>query len=275
MNHKLGSFSLGLAVALWAGTAWAVPNITSVVETGGDNEPTDTIVAQFTGSTFVSGIANEPINPSGAGDSYTVGLFGHRAPAFVDRNHAYIDAPLGTTLAGGITLPVGVPIPPYLVGGEYIMSGNDNRDNANYLLNVTVAEESLVFMLIDNRLSDGSNENPPTFGPTSMQWILDEGWAPIISGNNHLGTLDRPDEVGIDEGADGSLNQWYSVYANVFPAGTFALHQADNAGRNMYGVVVVPTGVVPEPGTMTLAALGLSTLLLSRRVRRKILRRVA
>ncbi len=274
MKFQLGRFLLGLAVVAWAGSAWAVPNITSVVESGGDNEPTDTIVAQFTGSTFINGIANEPV-PGAAGDSYTVGLFGNLSPAFVDRNHRYIDAPLGTPLAGGVTLPVGVPIPSYLVGGEYIMSGNDNRDNANYLLDVTIAQDSFVFMLIDNRLSDGNNETPPGLGAGAMQWIIDEAWEPIITGNNHLGTLDRPDEVGIDEGANGDLNQWYSVYAKAFPAGTFQLRQADNAGRNMYGAVVVPSEVIPEPGTLTLAALGLSTLLLSRRVRRKFACRTA
>jgi hypothetical protein len=268
---------LGMAVAFWASSAWAVPNILSVVETGGDNEATDTIVAQFTGSTFVNGIANEPINPSGAGDSYSVGTFGSLAPAFVDRSHRYIDAPVGTPLAAGGTVGIAVPIPGYLVGGEYIMSGNDNRDNAGYRLDVTVAQDSIAFMLIDNRLGapNSSNTTPPQFGPTKMQWILDEGWEPIISGNNQFGTFDRPDEVGFDEDANGNLNQWFSVYAKSFPAGTFSLRQADNGGQNMYGVVVIPNEVIPEPGTITLAAVGLSTLLLSRRLRRKVFRRAA
>lgn len=277
MRHKLGGWFLGLAAALWASSAWAVPNITGLVETGGDNEATDTIVAQFTGATWPISVANEPVPGAVIGNTYTVGTFGNLSPAFVDRNHRYFDAPVGTPLAGGGTLGVAVPIPSYLVGGEYIMTGNDNRDNGSYRLDVTVAQESIVFMLIDNRLGDpnGPNNTPPSFGPTKMQWILDEAWEPIITGNNQFGTFDRPDEVAFDEGANGDLNQYYSVYAKLVPAGTFTLRQADNAGQNMYGVVVVPNEVIPEPGTMTLAALGLSTLLASRRVRRKLFRRAA
>jgi hypothetical protein len=71
-----------------------------------------------------------------------------------------------------------------------------------------------------------------------MQWVLDEGWAGVSTGNNRAGSLTTPDEVGIDEGADGTINQWYSIYTKAFPAGTFQLKQPDNAGQNMYGVVV-------------------------------------
>jgi hypothetical protein len=53
--------------------------------------------------------------------------------------------------------------------------------------------------------------------------------------------------VGLDEGADGGINQWYSIYRKNFPAGTFSLLQPDNAGQNMYGVVVAP---IPEPATL-------------------------
>jgi hypothetical protein len=274
MSHKIVLVILSLAIVGWAGNASAAPNILSVVETGGDNEATDTIPAKWTGSSFNVSVANEPVPGLAVGSVYNVGFFGPNSPTFVDRNHRFIDAPLGTTLAAGITLPNPVMIPSYLVGGEYIMSGNDNRDNANYLLNVTVAQPSIVFMLIDNRLGapNSSNEDPPSFSATKMQWIVDEAWEPIITGNNHLASLAQPDEVGIDEGADGTLNQWYGVYAKQFPAGTFTLRQADNAGQNMYGAVVIPAPVVPEPSTFVLAAVGLSALLLQRRLRRRFAR---
>lgn len=274
MSHKIVPVILMLAILAWAVDASAAPNILSVVETGGDNEATDTIPAKWTGSSFNVSVANEPVPGLPVGNVYNVGFFGPNSPTFLDRNHRYIDAPLGTTLAGGITLPNPVMIPSYLLGGEYIMSGNDNRDNASYRLDVTVAQESIAFMLIDNRLGNpnSSNEDPPAFSATKMQWILDEGWEPIITGNNHLASLAQPDEVGIDEGADGNLNQWYSVYAKQFPAGTFSLRQADNAGQNMYGVVVIPAAPIPEPSTVVLAAVGLSALLLQRRLRRKFAR---
>jgi fibronectin type 3 domain-containing protein len=225
-------------VALGIRPAAAFPVITNVVETGGDNDPDDTVPAKWTGVTWSNHQANEPIPGLPAGQPYTVGLFRVCAPAYVDRNHAYTNA-AGT-----------VPMPPYLVGQEYIMCGNDNRDNAGYRLDVYVATAVDVYLLIDNRLYDGVSADPPTFGPTSMQWVLDEGWQPVLNGINRNGDPNVPDEVGIDESADGTINQWFSVYKKSFPAGSFQLKQADNAGRNMYGVVVVSVTPPPAPSNL-------------------------
>jgi hypothetical protein len=79
-------------IAAFAPITLATPLITSVVETGGDNEGTDTVPAKWTGVTYVGGIADEPVIGLPAGSSYTVGLFGNHAPTFVDRNHRYTNA---------------------------------------------------------------------------------------------------------------------------------------------------------------------------------------
>ena len=126
-------FTLAVASLLAQG-AGAASIVTSVVETGGDNEATDTIVAKWTGVTFPISIANEPFPGAVVGGSYVVGTFGNHSPAFVDRNHRYTNA--ADT----------VVIPNYLVGQEYIMSGNDNRDNAVYTLDVTVARAVDAYM---------------------------------------------------------------------------------------------------------------------------------
>jgi hypothetical protein len=209
--------------------------ITSVVETGGDNEATDTIVAQWTGTTFPVSVANEPVPGLVVGNTYTVGVFGNNSPTFVDRNHRYTHAD-----------PALAQLPGYLVGAEYIMNGNDNRDNPTMTMDVTVSRAVQVYLLIDNRLSDTDGATPPTFDAAHMQWVVDEGWAPVSTGVHHLRTAGAPDEVGIDEGADGTINQWYSVYTKTFPAGTFRLKQADNTGQNMYGAVV-KAGQLPLP----------------------------
>ena len=150
----------------------ADPIITDVVETGGDNEGTDTITAKWTGVTYATTVDNEPIPGGTAGDMYTVGLFGNESP--VDRqHHRYIDAPVGTA---GLVSDNDVLIPSYLLGGEYIMSGNDNRDNASYQLDISVSEAVRAYMLIDNRLPDGESTTPPGIGDGAMQWIIDDGW---------------------------------------------------------------------------------------------------
>lgn len=244
------------AVALGIPTAHGLPVITGVVETGGDAEATDTILAQFTGQTFVNGVANEPIAGKAADAPYTVGFFVEEAPMFVDRNHQWNGAT--TTL----------PIPAYLLGGEYIMSGNDNRDNAEYSLDITISKESFVYMLVDDRLGDASNANPPNFpnwdldrsgdGLPDMRWIVDENWEPVKTGHNRVANPDWPDHVGADEGGNGvgpggDIQNWSSIYTKRIPAGTFTIRAPDNTGQNMYGVVIkaVPDNptVVASGGT--------------------------
>ncbi|MCI0745278.1 MAG: fibronectin type III domain-containing protein [Verrucomicrobia subdivision 3 bacterium] len=238
------------ALFLSAFTCSAFPIITNVVETGGDNEATDTVTAKWTGVTYVGGIANEPVPGLPAGASYTVGVFGNWAPCFVDRNHRWTNA------------SATILIPPYLEGQEYIMSGNDNRNNQPpetpepaYRLDVSVATDVFVYMLIDNRLNSTTeptamNANPPTFGPAAMQWILDEGWLPVTNGMNRAGNPEWPDEVGVDEGADNDHDQWSSVYVKFYPAGTFQIKQPDNPGRNMYGVVVASAAPPGAPSDL-------------------------
>ncbi len=228
-------FVLTAVIGMFTQGGWATPIITSVVETGGDNEPTDTITAKWTGVTFATTVAGEPIVGSAVGSSFSVGTFGHATPAFVDRAHRYFS---DASIAGS------VPIPSYLSGGEIIMSGNDNRDNASYKLDVTISRAAVVYMLIDNRLGNSVNTGAPTFDAAHMQWILDQGWTAVRTGSNRNNDSSRPDEVAFDESADNTVNQYYSVYSKTFPAGTFSLLQADNAGQNMYGVVVQPA---PKP----------------------------
>ncbi|HNQ88756.1 MAG TPA: PEP-CTERM sorting domain-containing protein [Verrucomicrobiota bacterium] len=237
-----------LVAALILGTSIAVSlnaaSIVNIVETGGKNEATDTIPAKWSGQTWTVTVADEPVPGLIVGDSYTLGTFASGTPIFVDRNHRVLDDP---------SVAYSLPVPSYLVGGEYIMSGNDNRDMASYRLDVTVSAPVTVYMLIDNRLSDGDNATPPTFDATHMQWIVDQGWAATDNGLNRFSNSAVPDEVAVDEGSNGDIQQWYSVYSKDFDAGTFTLLQADNAGRNMYGAVVV---TIPEPSVLALLALG-------------------
>lgn len=220
----------------------ATPNITSVVQNNGYTDRPD---AKYTGQTF--DIMNGTTLVQAA---YTVGLFDVGAKCMTDRAHAYIGA--SATLG----------LPSYLMGNEYVMIANNNRDKATFSLDVTVAQPSTVYLLIDNRLGDGDAATPPNLGPsgTFMKWVDPaNGWNPVIFSGNRAGNSAQPDEVGIDEGADGTVNNWSMVYSKNVGAGTFSLAEFGEAGRNMYGVVVAPSSI-PEPGTFALLALGIGGL---------------
>lgn len=229
----------------------AQPIITNVLETGGDNEASDTITAKWTGVTWNATVAGEPIAGIAVGAPFTVPAFGEDVAVYVDRNHQYN----GATAA--------LPIPTYLLGGEYIMPGNDNRDNASYQLDISVSDAAMAYILVDNRLIDGDGANPPNYPEgvdpagwaSAMTWLSVEGFQPVLTGYNRTGDPTVPDEIAIDEAGDGTgpgngINQYYSVYSKVILApGTFLLYQADNSGRNMYGVVVkrLPNSVNNPP----------------------------
>ena len=220
----------------------AVPNILSATETNGD---TDRPSAKVSGMTF------DIQNPNGTVlvPSYTVGKFGEDAKAMTDRLHDYNSA----------SATVGLPA--YLVGQEYVMIANNNRDNAEFSLSLAISQTSLVYLLIDNRLGDGDAANPPSFA-ANMKWVVDQGWIPFSLNGNRAGNSAFPDEVGVDESADGTVNNWSSVYGKLVTPGTLTLGAPDNAGRNMYGVVVA---AVPEPGMGMLLLLGSGVVLLGRR----------
>jgi len=149
--------------------------------------------------------------------------------AYVDRVHIYQD------------------IPAYLLGADYVKVANDDRDintGTGYKLDVTLARDATLYLLIDTRVGDGVKTDPATIGPNAMFWVQVFGWT-------YTG-----DTASIDEGADGSINSWFSVYKKDVPAGTVTLYEQREGGINNYGVVAVP-----EPATIALLGLGALTLL--------------
>jgi fibronectin type 3 domain-containing protein len=249
--HLLASLLAVLALA--SPPVFAYPNLTNVVEFGGDNEAVDTIPAKWTGVTYNATVNGEPIPGITVGTPYTVPVFGEDVSCMVDRVHQWNGA------------RADLPIPGYLLGGEYIMIGNDNRDNSPFREDIYVAGRSVVFVLIDNRCGDipaagADNAGDPPFAGlpvdqwTGMHWVYTNGFQPFMTGYNRDGDPNKPDEVAYDEGSDGvgpgnALNQFASIYYKIVDPGapgTPAVSTGEQnnnlvgGGKDMYGVVVVP-----------------------------------
>jgi len=225
------------------------------------------VFAQIANVTDANGDAGKPIEWTGqtftlAGQpwtNYTVGTLGDRSPAYVDRTHVYRTTPM---LGSGTW-----SFPSYLEGASYIMTANDNRDNTNYTISLTLSQPAYVYLFIDNRggANDGNRDNPPmldtstnSMGLGFMTWVLDSGFQPRTTGINRFGTdlspnFTVPDELAIDESNNGSLDNYSSVYWRRFGAGTLTLSEFGLGGRNMYGVAVT---LVPEPSAVSLALVG-------------------
>lgn len=218
---RFAAASLGLFASLMVTQAAGL--ITDITQVNGD---TDRPPAKYTGQT---------LNILGGPANYTVPAYGQGVRGMTDRLHVHAGA------------SASVPLPDYLVGREYVMIANNNRDNVTFRLDVSLSQTCVVYLLVDNRIGDGNAGNPPTL-TTAMNWILRDGWTPVQTGQNRQGNPDLPDETGIDENADGSVNNWNSVYSKVIEAGQPAFSTFEmNDGRNMYALVVDSTLPPPSP----------------------------
>jgi hypothetical protein len=149
--------------------------------------------------------------------------------AYVDRLHEW----------NGVD---GRGLPPFLVGGDYVMTFNDDKIATDISIAVTLTSSANVYVLIDDRV-------PPA------EWLkrdfVDTGW-----------------DVGADEGYDGrdiqtangagqSIDHMYSVWQRKVPRpdtivlGPLGNEQftkpARDVERSMYGIVVTPLKQLATP----------------------------
>ena len=173
------------------------------------------LMAVFAGSThaqFISGVSR------GGGSTNTPPQI---APnpldedelSFVDRTHEYNEIPEG------------------MMGAQYVMVANDDKNPADYSLEVTIEQGATLYLFLDNRLGGaaGGIGVDPDLAGAGMNWVAD------------LGFTDTGDDIGIDESGDGDIDNYSSIFERSVSAGESIVLGAQNDGgsRNMYGVAAL------------------------------------
>ena len=133
--------------------------------------------------------------------------------SFVDRDHQYKE------------------IPESVIGAQYVMVANNDKRQADYYLEVTIGQDATLYLFLDNRLGNtgGGIGVDPGLAGAVMIWVTD------------LGFTDTGDDIGIDESADGDIDQYFSIFERSVSAGETIVLGTQNDGeqRNMYGVAAL------------------------------------
>ena len=203
----------------------------------------------------------EPSGPGAAGVT-----FGEDALTFSDRTHQHNGAAFdagGTLSTSGTNI---VPLPAYLVGGEYVRFANNARENLDYSATVIADSPMTWYLLVDNRVNGpaGDNSSPNSVDPElggALQWVIDGNWERVNTGISPNG---QADFTGVDEGGDGvgpgqGLNQFYAVYKFPLDINVVTVFSNRIGGNNMISLVAVP-----EPAGILLATIGVLGLLIAR-----------
>ena len=132
------------------------------------------------------------------------------ALVFVDRTHQYND------------------IPALLIGAEYIMLANDNKNQGTYELDVTVSKNCTIYVFVDNRMGAANGGKGVAPDITGMAWLTARGF------------VDSGEDIGIDESGDGDIDQYSSAFALAVKPGTITIGgPMQGHDGNMLGVAVV------------------------------------
>lgn len=143
-----------------------------------------------------------------------------------------------------------VNIPDKLEGADLVQVSNSDKSSVPYQVDVTLGRLGVLYVGLDDRL-----DTQP------LSWMTDTGFTNLPGD-----FFDSGAQIDIDEGNDGDVDQTFSLWATLAPAGTYSLGTLDFGGNN-YIVVGSDTVVVPEPSTLAMlgiALFGLMSLIRSR-----------
>jgi len=173
------------------------------------------LIAVFAGSThaqFISGVAHRNTDTDAPEPpEIAPNPLDEDELTFVDRTHQYND------------------IPANLIGAQYVMTANDNKNISGYELDVTMAANATLYIFVDNRMGGSGGGMGVDPDITGMPWLTDMGFE------------DTGDDIGIDESGDGDIDQYSSVFSKYVLAGTTVTLRGDTEGHggNMYGVAAL------------------------------------
>ena len=141
-----------------------------------------------------------------------------------------------------------VNIPDGIEGGDLVQVSNADKNSNPYQIDVTVGRLSALYIGLDDRF------------PQPAPWMNDPAQTGLPTVFFDTGT-----QIDIDENADGSINQTFSLWATIAPAGTYSTFVNGTSGNNY--IIFGDNKLVPEPSSFALISMGL--LGMARLVRRR------
>lgn len=126
-----------------------------------------------------------------------------------------------------------VGVPDALLGAEYVMMVDGDRDIEALALSITLSKPATLYLFIDNRLGTNAG-GTPDLAAGGLSWVTETEF------------IDTALDVGVDEDADGIADHDCSIFCKSVPAGAVLLRGQSAASTSlagMYGVAVATARV--------------------------------